>query len=133
MVCFNFSLVVITLGFEPKSLQLAGSAFAIFKLRYKYVKSIVPAIDDTEYNILAYIVNNVNGGYPNYLWHFLIPNPHSYYPYVSTDYQDFGDSFEQFTSLYYQREVTPAECEIIPISLSVSQGLTLFPFLEIKS
>jgi len=72
----------------------------------------VPAIDDTEHNILAYIVNNVNGGHPNYLWYFLIPNPHSHYPYVSTDYQDFGDSFVQFTSLHYQREVTPAECEL---------------------
>jgi len=30
----------------------------------------VPAIDDTEYNILAYIVNNVNGGYPNLLMVF---------------------------------------------------------------
>jgi len=33
------------------------------------------------------------------------------YPYIFTDYQDFGDSFEQFTSLTNNGKSHPAECE----------------------
>ena len=48
------------------------------------------------------------------------------YPYVSTDYWDFGDSFVQFTSLHYQREVTPAECELWGIALHLTITVHLF-------
>lgn len=43
----------------------------------------MPAIDDTEYNILAYIVNNVNGGLPNLLMAFFDTKSSLFYTHTS--------------------------------------------------
>ena len=58
-----------------------------------------------------------------------------YYTHTSLRiYRDFGDSFEHFTSIHYQREVTPADvnCTDFP-SIPQGQAFYLYSLLGYRS